>query len=161
MNRLSFPGKFRELRWFLNVLVIILGGIAIALGTLTTPSWAVDLAKQPLIDVNVSLSNGANELVFVPAQVQFTAGKRYHLHLTNPSSSKHYFTAKDFADAIWTQKVDAGNVEIKGAIHELELRSGTAADWVFVPVRSGRYRLVCTVPGHTEAGMVGTLTISP
>ena len=50
-------------------------------------------------------------------------GKCYQLWLTNPSQLKHYFTAKDFADNIWTQKVEAGKVEIKGAIHELELKS--------------------------------------
>ena len=51
--------------------------------------------------------------------------------LKNPSSQKHYFTAKNFADASWTQKVEAGNVEIKGAIHELELKPGAMAEWVF------------------------------
>ena len=53
-------------------------------------------------------------------------GKCYQLRLINPSQLKHYFTAKDFADNIWTQKVEAGKVEIKGAIHELELKSNTS-----------------------------------
>jgi uncharacterized cupredoxin-like copper-binding protein len=80
--------------------------------------------------------------------------------LTNPSPQKHYFTSKDFADAIWTQKVEAGNVEIKGVIHELELKPGAKAEWVFVPLKSGTYNLRCTIPGHTEAGMTGKITIS-
>jgi uncharacterized cupredoxin-like copper-binding protein len=80
--------------------------------------------------------------------------------LQNPSSQKHYFTAKDFADAIWSQKVDAGNVEVKGAIHELELRPGSNADWVFIPLRAGVYSLRCTIPGHAEAGMVGTIEVT-
>ncbi len=50
-------------------------------------------------------------------------GKCYQLRLTNPSQLKHYFPAKDFADGIWTQKVEAGKVQIKAAIHELELKS--------------------------------------
>jgi len=120
---------------------------------------ATNLAKQPAIDVDVSLGNAAGELQFFPAKFQFEPGRRYNLHLSNPSGQKHYFTAKDFADGIWSQKVDAGNVEIKGAIHELELRANTEADWVFVPLRSGTYSLRCTVPGHTEAGMVGTIEV--
>nr|WP_299491579.1 biphenyl 2,3-dioxygenase [Acaryochloris sp. IP29b_bin.137] len=82
---------------------------------------ATNLAKQPAVDVYVALGNEAGELKFFPSDLQFEPGHRYNLHLSNPSSQKHYFTAKDFADGIWSQKVDAGNVEIKGAIHELEL----------------------------------------
>ncbi len=118
-----------------------------------------NLAKQPLIPVEMKLGNEAGALRFFPDTLTFEAGKRYQLHLVNSSPSKHYFTAKDFADGIWSQKVDTGGVEVKGAIHEIEVRAGAYADWVFVPVRSGSYGLRCVVPGHTEAGMVGTLTI--
>jgi uncharacterized cupredoxin-like copper-binding protein len=119
-----------------------------------------DLLKQTPTEVTVSMGNQTNELVFMPNQLAFEAGKRYKLVLTNPSSQKHYFTAKDFADGIWTQKVEAGNVEIKGAIHELELKPGAEAEWVFVPLKSGTYNLRCTIAGHTEAGMTGTIAIS-
>jgi uncharacterized cupredoxin-like copper-binding protein len=121
---------------------------------------AVPLAKQPPTEITISLGTEAGDLKFVPDRLQFKAGKRYKLALSNPSAVKHYFTAKDFADAIWSQKVDAGNVEIKGAIHELELRAGTKADWVFIPARAGTYELRCTVPGHAEAGMIGTIDIT-
>jgi len=115
---------------------------------------------QPPIPVEVSLSNETGELKFFPDTLEFTAGKRYTLALTNPSPQKHYFTAKDFADAIWSQKVEAGKVEIKGAIHELELKPGAMAEWVFIPQKPGRYSLRCTIPGHTEAGMTGTITVT-
>lgn len=141
--------------WFSVGLMLIL----LTLGW-SAPSLASNLAKQKPVEVNVSLSNEDGALRFFPDQLQFQSGKRYRLVLTNTSPQKHYFTAKDFADAIWSQKVDAGNVEIKGAIHELELRPNTEAQWVFVPVKSGSYSLRCTIPGHTEAGMVGTLDVS-
>lgn len=128
---------------------------------ITSPALAAStaLSQQPATEIQVSLGNEAGELKFVPDTLQLSANKRYKLVLTNPSTFKHYFTAKDFADAIWTQKVDAGNVEIKGAIHELELRPGSKAEWVFVTLKPGAYNLRCTIPGHTEAGMTGKLTI--
>ncbi|WP_251958762.1 cupredoxin domain-containing protein [Nostoc commune] len=128
-----------------------------------TPAMAAnlsnDLLKQPAIEITVNLGNAANELKFEPNHLELLAGKRYQLRLTNPSQLKHYFTAKDFADGIWTQKVQAGKVEIKGAIHELELKPGAEAEWVFVPLKSGTYSLRCPIPGHTEAGMTGEIAI--
>ncbi|BAY18275.1 hypothetical protein NIES2109_08510 [Nostoc sp. HK-01] len=118
-----------------------------------------DLLKQPATEITVNLGNSANELKFEPNHLEFIAGKRYLLQLKNPSQLKHYFTAKDFADGIWTQKVEAGKVEIKGAIHELELKPGAEAEWVFVPLKTGKYSLRCTIPGHTEAGMTGEIIV--
>ncbi len=114
----------------------------------------------PLVEARVNLGNQANALVFEPATLEFVAGKRYRLILKNPSSLKHYFTAKDFTDGIWTQKVEAGKVEVKGAIHEVELKPSAVAEWVFVPIKSGVYELHCSIPGHAEAGMVGTVKIT-
>ncbi|MDD1428233.1 cupredoxin domain-containing protein [Dolichospermum sp. ST_sed9] len=125
----------------------------------TAENISNNLLKQPPIEIMVSLGNGGNELKFEPNHLEFLAGKRYNLKLNNPSSQKHYFTAKDFADAIWTQKVEAGNVEIKGNIHELELKPGAEAEWVFVPLKPGKYALRCTIAGHTEAGMKGEIVI--
>jgi uncharacterized cupredoxin-like copper-binding protein len=119
-----------------------------------------DLARQPAIVVSVELGNVAGELHFFPNTFEFKSGKRYKLLLSNPSPVKHYFTAKDFADSVWHQKVEAGNVEIKGAIQELELKPGAAAEWVFVPIKSGDYELRCVIPGHTEAGMTGKIMVS-
>lgn len=128
-------------------------------GLLPWSDEAALAAALPTTEIQVHLGTEAGELKFVPSEIQFEANKRYTLVLDNPSPMKHYFTAKDFADAIWTQKVDAGNVEIKGAIHELELRPGAIAKWVFVPLKAGTFELHCSIPGHTEAGMTGTLTI--
>jgi len=122
---------------------------------------SVDFTKQQAIEVKVSLSNTANELKFFPDRFIFESGKRYKLLLSNPSAMKHYFTSKDFANAIWTQNVVAGNVEIKGNILELELRPNTTAAWTFVPIKSGTYELHCAIAGHAEAGMRGSITIEP
>jgi uncharacterized cupredoxin-like copper-binding protein len=121
---------------------------------------AVPISVPATAEIQVHLGTADNQLKFVPDRLEFEAGRRYKLVLDNPSAQKHYFTAKDFADGSWTQKVDAGNVEIKGAIHELELRPGAIAEWTIVPLKPGTYRLRCVIPGHTEAGMVGELTVT-
>ncbi|HEY9799133.1 MAG TPA: cupredoxin domain-containing protein [Leptolyngbyaceae cyanobacterium] len=140
--------------------LLLLGLLLTSVDKALAAQASSDLLKQPVTEITVSLGNSANELKFEPNNLQFTAGKRYLLRLNNPSQLKHYFTAKDFADGIWTQKVEAGKVEIKGAIHELELKPGAEAEWVFVALKPGKYSLRCPIPGHTEAGMTGEIVIS-
>jgi uncharacterized cupredoxin-like copper-binding protein len=141
------------------LLVIALWCFGGSCAAIAAPSSSANMLSQPAIEVSVRLGNTANELKFFPDRLKFESGKRYKLVLTNPSATKHYFTDKDFADAIWTQKVDAGNVEIKGAVNNLELRPDAKAEWVFVAMKSGSYPLRCTVPGHAEAGMRGIVAI--
>jgi uncharacterized cupredoxin-like copper-binding protein len=153
--------KQHRLWLLMGLLLWLLGGVLappVTGAPLRSP--AIDLASQPITEIRVSLGDPNDALRFEPEQFNFQSGKRYKLILSNPSHLKHYFTAKDFADSIWTQKVDTGGVEIKGAIHDLEIRPGGSADWVFVPVRPGRYDLQCHIAGHAEAGMIGKIVVS-
>ncbi|WP_457489783.1 plastocyanin/azurin family copper-binding protein [Thermostichus sp. MS-CIW-41] len=123
------------------------------------PVWARDLSRQTPQEKVVELGTADNQLVFAPKELSFRNGSLYRLCLSNPSQLKHYFSAKDFADAVWTRKLDVAGVEIKGQIRELELKLGASVEWQFIPLKSGVYSLVCTIPGHAEAGMVGQITI--
>ncbi|MEH2124870.1 cupredoxin domain-containing protein [Nostoc sp.] len=161
IKSLSFtiPALVQILRRNYVILTLLLALNFIAATPAMAANKSFDLLKQPATEITINLGNSANELKFEPNHLEFEVGKRYQLRLTNPSQLKHYFTAKDFADGIWTQKVEAGKVEIKGAIHELELKPGAEAEWVFVPLKSGTYGLRCTISGHTEAGMTGEIAI--
>ncbi|AFY75831.1 MAG: cupredoxin domain-containing protein [Hydrococcus sp. C42_A2020_068] len=147
---------FKKLGFLGRFLAVTLGVIFCWTTIVTAPS----LAARSVTEVKISLGNSAGELKFFPSDLKFMAGQKYKLVLDNPSPTKHYFTAKDFADASWTQKVEAGKVEIKGAIHELELKPGAEAEWVLVPEKPGTYKLYCSIPGHAEAGMTGTIAIA-
>ncbi|MBD2100514.1 plastocyanin/azurin family copper-binding protein [Leptolyngbya sp. FACHB-261] len=142
-----------------NLLTGLVMGVLL-LSLVVLPAKAdLNLNPQTAVSVSVELGKADGALRFSPDTLTFQAGQLYKLALSNPSNQKHYFTAKDFADAVWTRNIKAGGVEIKGAIHDLELKPGAQAEWSFVPLRSGTYTLRCTVPGHTEAGMVGILTV--
>jgi uncharacterized cupredoxin-like copper-binding protein len=133
-------------------------GAALALGV-ALPAQSADLSKQKPIEVKVALGSKGGDLVFSPKALSLEAGKLYKLELENPSKQKHYFSALRFAAAVWTRKVETKEAEIKGAIREIELLPGGEAEWFFVPVQAGTFPLKCTIPGHAEAGMVGTITV--
>lgn len=150
--------QLRHLRQFVRSLGLALVTVLVV-GVLAVNSGRALAANAPVKTVTVHLGTVAGDLRFEPDRMQFTAGQRYRLQLDNPSPEKHYFTAKDFADGLWTQKVQAAGVEVKGAIHELELKPGATAEWVFVPERPGLYELHCAIAGHAAAGMVGQLEV--
>ena len=43
---------------------------------------------------------------------------------------------------------------------DVPARPGQTARLRFVIDRPGTYRILCTIPGHAEAGMVGTLVVT-
>lgn len=149
----SFNSAFnRFMRQFWLLLIISM----LCLSLLGMPKA---LASQSDIETEVSLGNNAGELKFFPSELEFQTGKQYKIILDNPSPVKHYFTAKDFSDVSWTRKVQAGKVEVKGAIHELELKPGATAEWVLTPMKPGEYELHCSIKGHAAAGMIGKIMV--
>jgi uncharacterized cupredoxin-like copper-binding protein len=136
---------------------------------------AGDLTRQDPIEVVVTLGTPDGRHVFAPNRLRFETAKLYKLVLRNPSPFPHYFTSDEFAARIFTRKVqvvqarpDGSTValaEIKGAIREIEVHPGHAAEWWFVPVATGRItdlRCGITAPDgrtHTAHGMTGEIVI--
>ena len=150
--------------------------VLVAAGLSLLPSGgqsAGDLSRQNPIEVTVELGKPGQH-AFVPSQLRFETGKLYKLILRNPSEDPHYFTSDAFTQMIFTRKVqvtqqrDGKSVtlaEFKGAIREIEVYPGHAAEWWFVPVAAGRARdLRCGIVGkdnksHAEHGMIGEIVI--
>ncbi|CAE8584477.1 unnamed protein product [Polarella glacialis] len=162
-----------------------MGGLLGGLGPLEESAWAADnpfpydvsrakIAKKlgpftgqdkgcPDPFVQVSLGDSGDGMRFVPDQINLVQGCYVELALTNPSSMEHNFVAPDFAKSVYSVVVLAGSppAELKGQINELELKAGASLGWFLVPVKAGDFELKCTVKGHTEAGMVGRITVAP
>ncbi len=134
-------------------------GVLLCVGSMPAVEAAGDLSRQTPVVVEVRLGTQEGHLAFKPKELAFETGKLYKLVLVNPSPSKHYFSALRFAAAVWTRKVQDENMEVKGAIREIEVLPGRRAEWFFVPVQTGVFELRCTIRGHAEAGMVGRITV--
>jgi uncharacterized cupredoxin-like copper-binding protein len=103
---------------------------------------------------------------FMPNAIELETGKLYRLVLHNASSTPHYFSSEGLARAVFTRKAqvlgpDGKTIaEIKGNIVEIEVFPGGTAEWWLVPVKAVTLNdLKCTIKGHAEAGMVGTIRI--
>jgi uncharacterized cupredoxin-like copper-binding protein len=85
----------------------------------------------------------------------------YKLEIQNKGKAKHYFTAEGFFKAIATRKLQSNaDGEIKAPYFlALEVFPGRSLDLYFIPVTKGTYKLHCTISGHEEKGMHGSIVI--
>lgn len=141
-------------------------GLGLAAVPLLPAGAAGDLSKQEPIKVTVMLGDERNALKFIPNIVELETGKLYQLILINPSPQAHYFSSDSMTQAIYTRKVqvlDAGGkttAEIKGNVREIEVYPKGTTEWWFLPVKAGSFTdLKCTIAGHAEGGMTGTVVV--
>jgi len=147
--------------------------VGMAVGAAGAAFAAGDLSRQSPIEVTVELGKPGHH-AFVPNQLKFETGKLYKLVLKNTSNDPHYFTSHGFTQLIYTRKVQVVHqregktvtlAEFKGAIREIEVYPGGAAEWWFVPVAAGRVTdLRCGIvdhggKSHADHGMVGEIVI--
>lgn len=79
---------------------------------------------------------------FEPAELRAKVGETVALRLENHDAERHYFD------------IDELNVHVA-------MPAGMTALTAFQPSAPGTYTFYCQVPGHREAGMVGTLIVEP
>ena len=108
------------------------GGGAAANKPATTSGGAQDLTIK-----------GLDTLKFDPATLTVKSGAPVHLTLTNTGALVHDWVIDD---------LDGKKVAVEAA-------GGKSAAIDFTPSKAGSYPFYCSQPGHTEAGMKGTLTV--
>lgn len=125
-----------------------------------------DLTNQEPVELKVRLGNENDALRFFPEAISLETGRLYRLTLSNPSPQKHYFSSEGLSQAVYTRKVQVNGAdgkaiaEVKGQIREIEVYPKATTEWWFVPLKTGNFGDVkCTIPGHSEAGMVGSVRI--
>ena len=94
----------------------------------------------PPMSTSMETPLAARDLIFEPAELYLAeSGKPTVIHFTNKGALTHHF------------HIDELGIEAEaqlGATVDIEIQGGTPA---------GIYTFYCSVPGHKEAGMFGTL----
>ncbi|HET9345334.1 MAG TPA: heavy metal translocating P-type ATPase [Candidatus Limnocylindrales bacterium] len=102
------------------------------------------MAADRAIDAGATqLAVTARDVRFEPPDVHVTAGRFAVLEFTNADPVFHDWEVEGLA-----------NVDVPA-------RPGQIAELRFLVDEPGEYEIVCTVPGHAEAGMTGTLVVDP
>ncbi|HZW37013.1 MAG TPA: cupredoxin domain-containing protein, partial [Candidatus Deferrimicrobiaceae bacterium] len=106
--------------------------------------------------VTVTLSDHT----FTPSSIVFKEGVPTKLVLRNAGKENHYFVSEEFFGTIATRKVQSSDGEIKAPfIAAVEVYAGKTVEWFLIPMKKGTSRVLCTVKGHAERGMKGTIEV--
>lgn len=145
--------------------IIILTTILI--GAVSHVFAAGDLSRNKPELIVLEMGAKGTAMYFKPKHLELETGKAYKLLLKNVDAVKHELDAAEFADKIFTRKVEVKDekgemlAEIKGSVREIEVGPKSEVEWYIVPVQTGKnLEMNCALPGHKEAGMVGTITIN-
>jgi uncharacterized cupredoxin-like copper-binding protein len=134
-GRRRLPAWFRPLLWSLAGLclgALLVGALPRATSGATVSAGT--LAALPTLT--------AAQIRFAPTELRVKAGEIVALRLENRDNTPHSFN------------IDAFNVHI-------EMPPGESSLALFKASTPGIYTFYCDVPGHREAGMVGTLIVEP
>jgi plastocyanin len=123
-------GRLRD-AWFLGV--VVLAAFGLAGGVMAADRWI----EARAVHVEVV----ARDVAYHPPDVRVEAGRTVVLSFRNEDPVFHDWEAEGLAN------VDAG------------ARPGQTQKIRFTIDEPGTYRVMCTVPGHAEAGMVGRLIV--
>ena len=113
-----------------------------------------------------TLTLEAKEFQFEPATIEVVAGQPVKLVLRNTGSLEHDFSVMEIPLVATTASGaesmpghDMGHMAEEPDLH-VAAQMGQSAELEFTATRPGTYEFFCAVPGHKEAGMVGTLVMS-
>lgn len=146
----------------LRILALVLVTMVVALGTgcggddgggdttsATTTEAPADTTTEPAGSDGggAATSVSMDEFSFDPKDLSVTSGDT--LEVTNDGAVAHNLTIEQGPDPTEKTKKLAGTSTFLG---------GKSED-LTVDLEPGKYALVCTVSGHRDAGMVGTITV--
>lgn len=102
------------------------------------------------------------EFVFDPNVITVTAGEPVELTFINEGAVEHDF-AVEVISVTDVSTSGSGDHHMSGDHSKYALHTSTPAGetstLTFTPTEPGTYKIICSVPGHLEAGMTGELIV--
>jgi uncharacterized cupredoxin-like copper-binding protein len=114
------------------------------------------------VEATTQLSvEGTDRLAFEPAEFAVPAGEEVTLRLTAGGAVGHDFVVEAAeAQGAAGDQSDEGRAVAAGDLAVAHADPGQTVTGTFSIDRPGTYEVYCSIPGHREAGMAGTLTVA-
>jgi len=113
------------------------------------------------VKVRIEAGDGGGKMYFKPKQLVLKVGTPYVVELVNAGKILHEYTADEFFPTVAFLKAQDAAGEYKSPLlKEAEVLAGKQLDLYLIPTKPGTFKIVCKLPGHETAGMVGTIKVT-
>ncbi len=103
------------------------------------------------------------EFAFEPASISVSAGQPVEITLINAGAVEHDFAIEviPVEDVSTEGSMSGHDMSAQHAEFDLHTATGPGETSIlkFTPTQPGTYKIICSVPGHLEAGMTGELIV--
>lgn len=135
---------------------------ALVVGVLVVSACGDDGPNATTMDATPGIVvTGTDQLTFEPDAFEMPAGAANTIGLASGSGVEHDFVVADAADvgAVRGEDQDDADVEA-GDLYVAQSDAGQTTNATLTIDEPGTYQVYCSVPGHREAGMTATLTVT-
>lgn len=101
----------------------------------------------------------AEGMTYAPKEITLQKGQPVKLVFTNKDSVLHDFSVDSIAAKVTASHMDMHDMGGKDPDLHVSVDAGKTGELEFTPNQTGKFTFYCTVVGHKEAGMAGTLTV--
>ncbi|GAA0330775.1 hypothetical protein GCM10008967_21610 [Bacillus carboniphilus] len=142
-------------KWLIKPLFIVVVIVLILMGgQFLEKKQLYNLADEPHQHLN-SLTITTNNFNYTPSTIKLEKGKKVTLTLHNSDQVEHDLEIKSIQMDSPSNQHNHGQ---KADLH-IHAKANSSNQLTFTPQKSGTYQFYCTIPGHKESGMVGTLIV--
>ncbi len=100
------------------------------------------------------------DFAFTPNTLTVPAGKQINIRVTNNGAVGHDLMIMKMGHEVTSQDHVGAETHAFAFWEEEQLGAGETRESTFTaPSQPGAYQIICGVPGHLEAGMVGKLVV--
>ena len=113
------------------------------------------------VKVRIEAGERGDKMYFKPKELVLRTGIPYVIELVNSGKVLHEYTADKFFPTVAFRKAQDVAGEYKSPLlKEAEVLAGKRLDLFLIPTKTGTFKIVCKLPGHEAAGMVGSIRVT-
>lgn len=116
--------------------------------------------KKPSRTIQVTMGEFDGKMLFVPARVEVRKGEQIKFVLRNNGELEHEFVLASTADNLKHAEAMKNNPNMAHEEpngREVDPKKTGEMLWKFT--KAGEFEYACLIPGHREAGMIGTIVV--
>ena len=117
-------------------------------------------AKKPAKIIQVTMGEADGKMLFMPAKLELKKGEQVKFVLRNNGSLEHEFVLASTPENLKHAEAMKKNPDMEhDEPNGRKLAPKASGEIVWKFSKAGDFEYACLIPGHREAGMIGTVSV--